>query len=75
MKKQLGCPSSKVFSISIMVAMGVLPIQVARAAEDGRTVGNASLVVYAAEKSQYPIPRYITGKFCEHLYFNVTNGM
>ena len=21
------------------------------------------------------VPRFITGKFCEHLYFNVTNGM
>jgi len=35
----------------------------------------ASLTIYAAEKSEYPIPRNITGKFCEHLYFNITNGM
>ena len=35
----------------------------------------ASLVVHAAEQSKYAVPRYITGKFCEHLYFNVTNGM
>ncbi|MHC4203115.1 MAG: alpha-L-arabinofuranosidase C-terminal domain-containing protein [Planctomycetota bacterium] len=35
----------------------------------------ASLVIYAGEKSPHPIPRYITGKFCEHLYFNITNGM
>lgn len=35
----------------------------------------ASLVVHAGEASRYPVPRYITGKFCEHLYFNVTNGM
>ncbi len=35
----------------------------------------ASLIVYAADKSGYSVPRYITGKFCEHLYFNVTNGM
>jgi len=35
----------------------------------------ASLIVHASEKLKYRIPRYITGKFCEHLYFNITNGM
>jgi alpha-N-arabinofuranosidase len=35
----------------------------------------ASLTIYVAEESEYPIPRNITGKFCEHLYFNITNGM
>jgi alpha-N-arabinofuranosidase len=35
----------------------------------------ASLIIFAGEKSPYPIPRNITGKFCEHLYFNITNGM
>jgi alpha-N-arabinofuranosidase len=40
-----------------------------------RAIEKASLVIYAAEKSEYPIPRNITGKFCEHLFFNITNGM
>ena len=35
----------------------------------------ASLIVHPREESKYSIPRYITGKFCEHLYFNITNGM
>jgi len=35
----------------------------------------ASLTIYTAEKSGHSIPRNITGKFCEHLFFNVTNGM
>ena len=35
----------------------------------------ASLAIYVAEKSEYSIPRNITGKFCEHLFFNITNGM
>ena len=35
----------------------------------------ASLIIYAAEKSKYAIPCNITGKFCEHLFFNITNGM
>jgi alpha-N-arabinofuranosidase len=38
-------------------------------------VEKASLIVHAGDKSKYRIPRYITGKFCEHLYFNITNGM
>jgi alpha-N-arabinofuranosidase len=45
-------------------------------ASTGIGAGNkASLVVHTAEMAKYPVPRYITGKFCEHLYFNVTNGM
>ncbi|MEN6424044.1 MAG: alpha-L-arabinofuranosidase C-terminal domain-containing protein [Phycisphaerales bacterium] len=75
MTKKLDCPFGKVFAISIMVAMGVASIATVRAVGDVQIAGKASLVVHAAEKSQYPIPRYITGKFCEHLYFNVTNGM
>jgi alpha-N-arabinofuranosidase len=35
----------------------------------------ANLVIYPKEKTIHPISRYITGKFCEHLYFNITNGM
>ena len=31
--------------------------------------------MHAAQKAAYSVPRFITGKFCEHLYFNVTNGM
>jgi len=42
---------------------------------DANDVEKAVLVVRAAEKSPYNVPRFITGKFCEHLYFNVTNGM
>jgi len=45
------------------------------AAPDSNTVESASLVVHAGQKSPYNVPRFITGKFCEHLYFNVTNGM
>ncbi len=45
------------------------------ASAPGSEPGKASLVVHAAQASRYPVPRYITGKFCEHLYFNVTNGM
>ena len=35
----------------------------------------AWLIIYSSAKSPHPIPRNITGKFCEHLYFNITNGM
>jgi len=44
-------------------------------ANGSATGDKASLVIYATEKSPHPIPRNITGKFCEHLYFNITNGM
>jgi alpha-N-arabinofuranosidase len=40
-----------------------------------RATEKASLVIYTTEKSEYSIPRNITGKFCEHLFFNITNGM
>ena len=35
----------------------------------------AGLVVHAAELASYPIPRNLTGKFCEHLGANIYNGM
>lgn len=75
MGKQFDCPFSRVFAVSILVAMGVPPVLTTGAAGDNQVAQEASLVVYAAEKSPHRIPRYLTGKFCEHLYFNVTNGM
>jgi len=47
----------------------------AQAAAGGSAGERAALVVHAGQMSKYPVPRYITGKFCEHLYFNITNGM
>ncbi len=35
----------------------------------------ATLVVHAAELASNPIPRNLTGKFCEHLGANIYNGM
>jgi len=35
----------------------------------------ATLRVRAADRSPYPICKYITGKFCEHLGFNIYHGM
>ena len=35
----------------------------------------ATLVVHAAELASHPIPRALTGKFCEHLGANIYNGM
>jgi alpha-N-arabinofuranosidase len=51
------------------------PAQVPPLSPDGKGAERASLIVHAAERSPYNVPRFITGKFCEHLYFNVTNGM
>jgi hypothetical protein len=58
---------SKVLRFGILIVLVCLGI--CRANE------KASLIIYTAEKSNYPIPRNITGKFCEHLFFNITNGM
>jgi len=59
--------NSKVLHLGILFFLACLGI--CRANE------KASLIIYAREKSPHPIPRNITGKFCEHLYFNITNGM
>ena len=42
---------------------------------DFNAAQQATLIVHADQKSAQRVPRLITGKFCEHLYFNVTNGM
>lgn len=42
---------------------------------DVNAVEQASLIVHTDQKSAQRVPRFLTGKFCEHLYFNVTNGM
>jgi len=65
--------------MAVMLCLWCLFSGATRAAGDaparGSTTSKASLVVRAAEASKYPVPRFITGKFCEHLYFNVTHGM
>ena len=35
----------------------------------------ATLRIRAADRSPYRVPKYITGKFCEHLGFNIYHGM
>lgn len=37
--------------------------------------GQATLVVHTNERATHPIPRFITGKFAEHLGWNIYNGM
>jgi alpha-N-arabinofuranosidase len=59
--------SSKVLRFGIFILL--LCLGICRANE------KASLIIYAKDKSEYSIPRNITGKFCEHLFFNITNGM
>lgn len=56
-------------SLHISILLFLICLGICRANE------KASLIIYPAEKSRHPIPRNITGKFCEHLYFNITNGM
>ncbi len=62
----------------LFVVLGLVASQVQGTAQDARSPsGNgpaekASLVLHAAQKSPYNVPRFLTGKFCEHLYFNAT---
>jgi hypothetical protein len=35
----------------------------------------ATLIVDASRRAETPLPKHITGKFCEHLYDNIYNGM
>lgn len=41
----------------------------------GPDVSQATLEIYAGDRSPYVIPPYITGKFCEHLGSNIYKGM
>jgi alpha-N-arabinofuranosidase len=51
---------------------GSLPIRQVRETKDP---ARATVRVRAAQRSRHLIPKYITGKFCEHLGFNIYNGM
>ena len=44
-------------------------------AENGGNVSTASIQVFVDQPSSFTIPKYITGKFCEHLHWNIYNGM
>ena len=46
-----------------------------RQVREGKDPTQATLWVRAAERSLHTIPRYITGKFAEHLGANIYNGM
>lgn len=69
MKTRFDCPPARGIAVLVLVTIGLPPCRAAQARQQ------ASLVVHATAKSEHPVPRYLTGKFCEHLYFNVTNGM
>ena len=76
MKRQSDCTRDAL----LIGAMLILVCQSANLAQNAASSAaseeeRASLIVHAAEASEHPIPRHITGKFAEHLFFNVTNGM
>lgn len=81
MSRRLDCVTSKT-SVAVLLGMASLLSNGARGQRqdtskpsDANAGEKATLVVHTDQKSAYPVPRFITGKFCEHLYFNVTNGM
>ena len=59
-----------------LVALFALDLGLAAAAQGADAPAQeAMLVIHPAELSSYPIPRNLTGKFCEHLGANIYNGM
>src|SRR6266545_2908072 len=46
-----------------------------RVLHESKDPSHAVLRVRANERSPYPIPKFITGKFAEHLGWNIYNGM
>ena len=77
----IGCASLCVLSLFASQALSLFPTAQASAPADNRgttpiyNTAKATLQIHAAKCSQYPIPRYLTGKFCEHLGNNIYNGM
>lgn len=55
--------------------LGVLANAVSWASESPPEPSSATVTIRAGERAEHPIPRYITGKFCEHLFNNISNGM
>jgi len=47
----------------------------AKPSSEGPATKEATIRVFAQERAQQPIPKYITGKFCEHLGSNIYQGM
>jgi len=53
----------------------VVSVSIIGAASRLGDAAEATLRIRASEKWPHRIPRYITGKFCEHLGFNIYHGM
>jgi alpha-L-arabinofuranosidase len=68
-------------SLCCLAALALLPPSPALAQETLRDVhpsrdpSRTAIQVYAGDRSPYRIPEDFTGKFAEHLYYNVLNGM
>jgi alpha-N-arabinofuranosidase len=81
MKERFDSGGKKVPAILSLAALVLVTGRAQGMSPEGRSSSGddpaekASLIVHAAQKAPYNVPRFITGKFCEHLYFNVTNGM
>ena len=48
---------------------------VAESRGESHIAGKATVHVDVSQRGAEPIPRYLTGKFCEHLGNNIYNGM
>jgi alpha-N-arabinofuranosidase len=68
-------------SVGLLTCAGLLSLSataadfVATRFHESADPASAVLRVHAGERSPHPIPAFITGKFAEHLGFNIYNGM
>lgn len=62
------------FSFLAIVARGAESFSLRRFAE-AKGASNATIRVHADRRSGHRIPRFLTGKFAEHLGFNIYGGM
>lgn len=70
--KLVSTQKSSVLIGLVIVALFVCCISESRA---GDAALKATLRIQAHKRSPHNIPKYITGKFCEHLGFNIYHGM
>jgi len=62
-------------AIALQGAAAMAAAPVLRDVRESKDPARATLEVHARDRSPYPVPAYITGKFCEHLGSNIYNGM
>ena len=70
-----GAPNMHTFSLLHLVATTVCLLSAVCATTTPTRAADATLRVRAGQRSPYPVPQLMTGKFTEHLYNNIYHGI